>query len=115
MRWWRPRRVLPPAAIVCVDDHVPRASYSMEDLGNTTRLPRSVFCPITQMPMLDPLLAADGHSYERAALVKWLAKKKTSPVTGAPLQHMVLTPNHALRNTITELVRPEGARDSDNE
>ena len=52
----------PSAAIVCVDDHVPRASYSMEDLGNTTRLPRSVFCPITQMPMLDPLLAAGGKT-----------------------------------------------------
>ena len=102
MRWWcTPSRVLPSET----DDGVPRASYAMEDLVNTTRLPRSVFCPITHLPMLDPLVAADGHSYERAALVRWLAKKKTSPVTGAPLAHLLLTPNHALRNTIAELVR----------
>ena len=63
-------------------------------------------CPITQMPMIDPLLAADGHSYERQSILRWLEQRQTSPVTGAPLGHTFLTPNHALRAVITELLTP---------
>ena len=57
-------------------------------------------CPITLVTMVDPVIAADGHSYERAALEAWLANHRTSPFTGAPLEHMHVTPNHRLRSMI---------------
>jgi hypothetical protein len=48
--------------------------------------------------MLDPVVTADGHTYERSAIVDWFQRgKRTSPLTGEPLQHEYLTPNHAAR------------------
>eukprot|EP00887_Chlorella_sp_A99_P002394 scaffold10.g2394.t1 len=54
-------------------------------------------CPITQEPMRDPVVAADGHTYERAAIEAWIARQPTSPMTAQPLEHLQLTPNRALR------------------
>ena len=48
------------------------------------------------------MTAQDGHSYERAALEGWFRGHPTSPRTGAALASKVLTPNHALRNSIEE-------------
>jgi len=63
-------------------------------------------CPITTERMSDPVIAPDGHSYEREAIERWIATRKlmdelpTSPKTGLVLQNEVLVPNHALRNAI---------------
>ena len=57
-------------------------------------------CPITLLVMRDPVIAADGHSYEREALEAWLRTHRTSPLTGARLEHMHVTPNHRLRSLI---------------
>lgn len=57
-------------------------------------------CPITLSVMRDPVIAADGHSYEREALEAWLRSHRTSPLTGARLEHMHVTPNHRLRSLI---------------
>ena len=45
----------------------------------------STICPITLESMRDPCIAADGHSYERKALEKWLKHSSLSPVTGLRL------------------------------
>ena len=50
--------------------------------------------------MTDPVLCADGHSYERAAIVKWFASHSTSPLTNAHLDSKDILPNHALRKAI---------------
>lgn len=60
-------------------------------------------CPITQDVMEDPVVCADGHSYERAAITHWLLAKDTSPSTNARLPHKNVVPNHALRNLIAEV------------
>jgi len=65
-------------------------------------LPASI-CPITQDVMEDPVVCADGHSYERAAITHWLLARDTSPSTNAPLPHKNVVPNHALRNLIAEV------------
>lgn len=62
----------------------------------------AAICPITQEIMEDPVVCADGHSYERGAIEKWLQTRQTSPSTNAPLLHKNLVPNHALRNLIAE-------------
>ncbi len=64
--------------------------------------PPSFLCPITQKIMRDPVSCADGHSYERCEIQKWFEKQNTSPKTGIVLQDLVLTQNHALRNSIEE-------------
>lgn len=57
-------------------------------------------CPILHERMTEPVLAADGHTYERRAIEKWLQQHSTSPMTGAPLAHRYLTENFALRRLI---------------
>ena len=55
--------------------------------------------------MSDPVFAADGHSYERECIEEWFARgKRTSPVSGAPLEHTCLTPNHAFKSMICDLI-----------
>jgi hypothetical protein len=34
----------------------------------------------------DPVICADGHSYERDAITRWLAAHNTSPKTNARLE-----------------------------
>ncbi|EOD04980.1 hypothetical protein EMIHUDRAFT_107448 [Emiliania huxleyi CCMP1516] len=69
--------------------------------------PDDFICPITTEVMSDPVMAADGQSYERTAIERWLATKSTSPLTGGALEHPYLTPNHMLRRMIRDW---EGAR-----
>lgn len=38
-------------------------------------------CPITQAPFIDPVVASDGHTYEKKAILEWLEKSQTSPMT----------------------------------
>ncbi|EOD04946.1 hypothetical protein EMIHUDRAFT_69023, partial [Emiliania huxleyi CCMP1516] len=64
--------------------------------------PHDFVCPITTEVMSDPVMAADGHSYERSAIERWLASKSTSPLTGGELEHRILIPNHTLRRQIGE-------------
>jgi hypothetical protein len=57
--------------------------------------------------MREPVVAADGHTYERAALERWLALAPAgaparSPMTGLPLAHPHVSPNFALRSLIAE-------------
>ena len=54
-------------------------------------------CPITFVLMLDPVIAADGQTYERAAIEHWLQSHGTSPLSGQRLEHMRLTANHLVR------------------
>ena len=62
--------------------------------------------------MNDPVTTADGFSYEREAIVNWFRDHTTSPLTGAPLKHLELIPNLALRSAIQQLVdeKPEFRR-----
>lgn len=39
-------------------------------------------CPISQEMMSDPVVAADGVTYERESIHKWFQKHNTSPVRG---------------------------------
>ena len=48
----------------------------------------------------DPVTTCDGHSFERAAIERWLVAHQTSPMTGMPLATSTLTPAIALRQLI---------------
>ncbi|KAH8072496.1 pyrophosphatase [Aureococcus anophagefferens] len=60
-------------------------------------------CPLTFELMVDPVVdPTSGTTYEKAAIVEWLTKNATSPVSGAALRPSQLVPNLALRNAIDE-------------
>ena len=58
-------------------------------------------CPISYEPMNDPVICADGQTYNRSSIETWFSGGNvTSPLTGAPLPHLELIPNIVLRNII---------------
>lgn len=88
--------------------------------------PPELVCPISQVLMTnDPVIAADGHTYERSAIEAWYQRQNSeviaaqqqmatvgsdslrareiiergvlSPMTHARMEHLALTPNHAVR------------------
>lgn len=66
-------------------------------------VPPFFLCPILQEIMHDPQVAADGFTYEGSALRGWLESGRgTSPMTNLKLDHLNLTPNHALRLAIQD-------------
>ncbi|KAF0920953.1 hypothetical protein E2562_037801 [Oryza meyeriana var. granulata] len=53
--------------------------------------------------MRDPLIAADGFTYEAEAITEWFdTGHYTSLMTYLDLPHRDLLPNHALRSAIQE-------------
>ena len=52
--------------------------------------------------MDDPVIAADGHSYERSSIEDWFRHHKTSPKTNEKLESKHLTPNHTLKSLISD-------------
>jgi hypothetical protein len=46
----------------------------------------NLICPITHKIFQDPVLAGDGHVYERTAIVQWIQANGTSPITLEPLK-----------------------------
>ena len=72
-------------------------------------VPENLCCPISMEIMEQPVLAADGFTYDRHAIEAWLARgKTTSPTTGAPLAHTMLTPNHLVKSMIAEYQESKG-------
>ena len=68
-------------------------------------VPDGYLCPISLEVMEDPVIAADGHSYERSDIELWFARgNDTSPKTGGALPHQFLTPNHNLRSAIQDFL-----------
>jgi hypothetical protein len=61
-------------------------------------------CSITLEVMADPVIAADGHTYERHAIEDWFGScgegETRSPKTNAILPNRALIPNHALKSLI---------------
>ncbi|XRB25533.1 U-box domain-containing protein [Pseudoscourfieldia marina] len=72
---------------------------------------KSFICPITLAVMLDPCVCADGQSYERRAIERWLVRHDTSPLTGEKLASKELRPNFALKSLISEF-REEAEKQS---
>jgi hypothetical protein len=63
-----------------------------------------MFCLLSsQEVMKDPLIAADGFTYEAEAIREWLANgHDTSPMTNLKMEDCNLIPNHALHLAIQD-------------
>jgi hypothetical protein len=76
----------------------------------------SFSCPITGDIMLDPVIAADGHSYDRVAIMEQLQHSNLSPMTSVLLNPMILIPNFAVCDAICGVVQePKTAQCNRNE
>jgi len=64
-------------------------------------------CPITHALFVDPVVAADGNTYEREAIEKWLSSHSKSPVSNQELSCKTLFPSITARQSVTEIVNSE--------
>ena len=64
----------------------------MDALGlGSLEYPQDLCCPITFLPMVDPVVASDGHSYERDAIETVLQRGNgLSPLTREPLKRSLI-------------------------
>ncbi|CAF4313236.1 unnamed protein product, partial [Rotaria sordida] len=58
-------------------------------------------CPITFERFHDPVIAGDGHIYERAEIIQWIREKGTSPLTREPLHLKDIRRDEAVCEAIT--------------
>ena len=65
-----------------------------------------LICPITLQLFHDPVIAGDGHVYERAAITEWILKDGRSPLTREPLNMNTLQPDNHLR-ALADVARNE--------
>ncbi len=83
------------------DRKLPAAEVVL-DTPDIEPLPNMPSCPITGEPMREPVVAADGHTYERSAIARWLQASDKSPLTGSVLLHKNLVPNYMLLSSLQE-------------
>jgi hypothetical protein len=101
----------------CVEDweSSPKETTTESEHGNVsagcnTNVLEDIYtCPITKELMVDPVMAEDGHTYERGAIEKWRQGSERrdgcyrSPKTNIPMGGRIV-PNHAVRQAIGALV-----------
>lgn len=66
-------------------------------------------CPITFEVMNDPVVASDGHTYEKGAIEKWFRSNMKSPRNGELLSSKSLLPNLNLKKLIQDLMYEGGS------
>lgn len=64
-------------------------------------VPEDFYCPITTEVMDDPVMSADGFTYERSAIATWFQRHDSSPMTREVVPP-TLIPNRSLRSRIAE-------------
>lgn len=84
---------------------------SREALGlDKVEPPHEFVCPITFELMHDPVVASDGHSYERKSIEQVIQASGVSPLTRETLNPAILLPNRALRTCIEEHLAEQEAQ-----
>jgi len=90
---------------------VPAVASSASAMAMVRKIIEHHKCPITHQLLVDPVVAEDGHVYERRALETWLVTKRTSPTTNRPMGCAVV-PALSARQTVSDLVE-EGMLDTE--
>ena len=81
-----------------------RAAQAKKMRKSINDVAADLVCPITQELPFDPVMAEDGKIYERNAIVKWLGRERTSPVTRAHMGRRII-PAIQTKNTISTLIK----------
>jgi U-box domain len=96
-RGWQ--AVPPPSQAVPPPSQAVPPPVEEEDFGND--IPPDFMCPLSLSIMEEPVMASDGHTYERENIQKWIDQKKISPITRAELLPHFF-PNLLLKNQIDD-------------
>ena len=63
----------------------------------------SLNCPISKKPITDPVIAADGHTYELMTICDYLNSSKPSPMTKLSFTHNRIMRNLSISDVIKEI------------
>lgn len=67
----------------------------------SSTVPDQFYCPINYDIMDDPVMVADGHTFERHAIMKWFGLgHDTNPLTNVKLNNLQLIANQSLKEKI---------------
>ncbi|KAI3772842.1 hypothetical protein L6452_04036 [Arctium lappa] len=81
---------------------------NVNDNGGTTSCldsscPVEFRCPLSNELMRDPVIISSGQTYDRHMIQQWLKSgNRTCPRTQEVLSHTILTPNHLIKDLITQ-------------
>lgn len=71
--------------------------------------PEEFICPLSKELMRDPVIVANGQTYDRPFIQKWLKSgNRTCPRTQQVLTHTILTPNQLIREMIQQWCKNHG-------
>jgi U-box domain len=85
-------------------DEEPEEDEEHESDDFLPKVPKGFLCPLTLETMFDPVLDAEGNTYERYAILEWLKEHRTSPISRQHLSERMLKPNNSLREAIHEFM-----------
>ncbi len=86
---------------------------SVDSDSNMTASSGMPCCPISGEPMRHPVVAADGHTYDRSSIKRWLRRSNMSPLTGTELKSKDLIPNYLLISTFQKVKRVSASVEGD--
>ncbi|CAF2071024.1 unnamed protein product [Rotaria magnacalcarata] len=75
-----------------------RSSSITDDIS----VPDHLICPITGAMFHDPVVASDGHTYERTAIHRCLQRDRMSPITRQPMSIGNLIQNRIVKQMVDE-------------
>ncbi|GFR48551.1 hypothetical protein Agub_g10450 [Astrephomene gubernaculifera] len=83
----------------------PPVSVPAELQETAESAPKHLLCPITHHILTEPAVTSTGATYERSAIVEWLAKAGKDPLTGHAVSADEVFPNLAMYSVVEEYVR----------
>lgn len=92
---------VPPAAVGVSAASPPLSSAAVFN----HQVQSSIRCPITLDPFIDPVIASDGHTYERSAIMQLFKLERSlrvSPLTREPFASYNLIPNYSMRSLVRD-------------
>ncbi|KAK4369230.1 hypothetical protein RND71_013022 [Anisodus tanguticus] len=95
-------------------DKTHQTLFALKDLKHNKRsssfnTPDEFRCPLSKELMRDPVIVATGQTYDRPFIQKWLkAGNRTCPRMQQVLSHTILTPNHLIREMISQWCKVNG-------
>mmetsp|Transcript_45865 Transcript_45865/g.111126 ORF Transcript_45865/g.111126 Transcript_45865/m.111126 type:complete len:202 (+) Transcript_45865:245-850(+) len=78
----------------------PAVSKDCQHASTPKNYPDHLLCPLTHEPFVDPVIDYEGNTYEKNAILEWLATHPTSPLTRNHLTENQLIPNRAIKHAI---------------
>ncbi|XP_073274075.1 U-box domain-containing protein 9-like [Primulina huaijiensis] len=85
-----------------------RSGYNDQETVYGTA-PEEFRCPLSKELMRDPVIVANGQTYDRTFIQKWLnSGNRTCPRTQQVLTHTILTPNQLIREMIQQWCKNHG-------